>query len=55
MEFILGSGGSYSGPVDFLEEAGMAFLVLTLGIWEIESVDHSKEDYSGQNGELLSR
>lgn len=53
MQFILGSGGSYLRPVDFLEEAGMAFVVLTSGIKEIESVDHSKEGYSGQNGDYF--
>lgn len=55
MQFILDSRGSYLGPVDLLEETGMAFVVLTSGIWEIESFDHSKEGYSGQNGGLLSR
>lgn len=55
MQFILDSRGSYLGPVDLLEETGIAFVVLTSGIWEIESFDHSKEGYSGQNGGLLSR
>lgn len=53
MQFILGSGGSYLGPVDFLEEAGMAFVVLTSGIWEIESVDHSKEIFQDKMGDYF--
>lgn len=55
MQFISNSRGSYLEPVDLLEETRMAFVVLTSGIRKIESIDHSKEGYSGQNGGLLSR
>lgn len=53
MQFISNSRGSYLGLVDLLEETGMAFVALTSGIRKIESIDHSKEGYSGQNGDYF--